>query len=189
MKNIFNDALKRKREINDNVTRTEKILAKVKLSIPTKWKKMYEKLVGYKEKHGHCMVPLRCTYDPKLNALGRWVGNQRFFYKKYKNGESNRITLQRINALDKIGFVWNLNDYRWQMKYKELVSHCAKTGCRFIPCKFDSNPGLAVWCSTQRNQWYRHKIGLPNTLSIDRMRALNKIGFVFEAKKQDTSDN
>lgn len=42
-------------------------------SYDEQWDKMFEKLRGYKEKHGNCLVPKRCKEDPKL---GTWVDTQ-----------------------------------------------------------------------------------------------------------------
>eukprot|EP00591_Stephanopyxis_turris_P004119 CAMPEP_0195512884 /NCGR_PEP_ID=MMETSP0794_2-20130614/4685_1 /TAXON_ID=515487 /ORGANISM="Stephanopyxis turris, Strain CCMP 815" /LENGTH=342 /DNA_ID=CAMNT_0040640763 /DNA_START=271 /DNA_END=1296 /DNA_ORIENTATION=+ len=186
-KHIFHDVLEWKRKTNDQIIQTEEMVAKVELSVPTQWNKMYEKLVNYKEQYGNCLVPLRCTNDPELNTLGRWVGNQRFFYKKYKSGKTHQITMQRISALDKLGFVWDLNDYRWESKYKQLVEHITKTANCLIPSIHDANPRLGVWCNTQINQWYRLKKGLPNTLSDYRITALNDVGFFDQFRKKSSA--
>jgi len=59
-------------------------------AIPEQWMKMYRRLVAYKKKHGHTMVPQGCKEDPKL---GMWAKNQRRRCK-----DKNRIDL--LNAID-----------------------------------------------------------------------------------------
>jgi hypothetical protein len=61
------------------------------------WNTQYEKLVEFKRKHGHCLVPQRFQEDV---ALGMWVSKQRQFHSK------NTIRLDRKVLLDEIGFAW-----------------------------------------------------------------------------------
>jgi hypothetical protein len=64
----------------------------------TTWQKHYEKLVEFKQKKGHCMVPKRYEAD---KSLGRWVGTQRTDHK------NNKMRPDRKRILDEIGFAWN----------------------------------------------------------------------------------
>jgi hypothetical protein len=66
---------------------------------PEGWDQQYEKLVEFKHKKGHCMVPHRYEQD---KFLGRWVNRQRTFHK------NNKMQPDREKLLDKIGFVWNV---------------------------------------------------------------------------------
>jgi hypothetical protein len=63
------------------------------------WNKQYEKLVAFKRKNGHCIVPKRNKEDA---SLGAWVGTQR------GNHAKNKIKPDRKVLLDEIGFVWKL---------------------------------------------------------------------------------
>jgi hypothetical protein len=63
------------------------------------WQVMYEKLKGYKEKHGDCNVPQNWGPDPKF---GRWVSRQR---EAFKDGS---LKNERKEQLDKVGFEWTL---------------------------------------------------------------------------------
>jgi len=171
-KNKRKEILKRNREDRDGNKQI------VELRAPGDWNTMYQRLIDYKEKYGNCLVPQRCTTEPEIKSLGKWVGNQRAYYKSFKKGKCKKITLQRIEALNKVGFVWSSYEYRWQLMYEELVTYCAERGNCFVPRKYDANRALGIWCKTQREQWHRRKKGLPNTLTCDRIKALNSIGFV-----------
>mmetsp|Transcript_13826 Transcript_13826/g.20174 ORF Transcript_13826/g.20174 Transcript_13826/m.20174 type:complete len:359 (-) Transcript_13826:97-1173(-) len=202
MKNLFDDVkrefetakqkvcdiIKYHREAEDQIKQSKKMAAKAELHKPERWKIMYRKLEEYKEKHGNCMVPHRSRTDLELDRLGRWVGNQRVSYKYYKNGKRSYITAQRIDELEKIGFVWSLKEYRWQVMYEHLVAYHKKKGNCFVPCKYDSNQELANWCRTQREQWHRYQKGLTNTLSADRIEALSVIGFISNIKNKNMFD-
>ena len=51
------------------------------------------------------------------DALGRWCQTQRGNYKKGK------LSKDRIQLLDHIGFSWNQLEVYWQNKYAELKKH------------------------------------------------------------------
>jgi hypothetical protein len=61
----------------------------------TAWDEMYQKLVRFKDAHGHCDVPTKWNVD---RQLGRWVATQRARKKTLKK--------ERIRRLDEIGFGW-----------------------------------------------------------------------------------
>jgi hypothetical protein len=62
-----------------------------------KWNKQYEKLVEFKQKNGHCLVPYKYQEDA---SFGNWVWWQR---GRHAN---NKILPYRKKLLDEIGFVW-----------------------------------------------------------------------------------
>ena len=62
-----------------------------------KWEKMFADLVAYRDKHGDCNVPLRWSENPRLAS---WVQRQRTCRTL------NTLAKDRIERLDKIGFVW-----------------------------------------------------------------------------------
>lgn len=63
-----------------------------------RWGKMYEKLIRFKKKHGHCQVPVRYEQDSKL---GRWVMTQRGDRRK------GILSEKRVEKLDKAGLKWD----------------------------------------------------------------------------------
>jgi hypothetical protein len=56
---------------------------------------MYEKLVDYQKREGHCRVPLNEA------VLGKWVSRQR---TRKANG---KMDPRREQLLNEIGFVWS----------------------------------------------------------------------------------
>ena len=49
-------------------------------------------------------MPLK---DAENKALGEWVNTQRAQYRKFKAGKHSQITIERVNELDAVGFVWH----------------------------------------------------------------------------------
>jgi nitrate reductase assembly molybdenum cofactor insertion protein NarJ len=75
-----------------------------------KWNMQYEKLVEFKRKKGHCIVPYMYKED---KSLGQWVLTQRRAHTKSK------LRPDRKELLDKIGFAWhagNVNNIAIQDK-------------------------------------------------------------------------
>jgi hypothetical protein len=70
---------------------------RVHTSAPSSWNQQYEKLVAFKRKNSHCIVPRSYQEDV---SLGMWVSNQRHFHVK------NKLRLHRKKLLDEIGFAW-----------------------------------------------------------------------------------
>ena len=66
------------------------------------WNSQYKKLVEFKEKNGHCIVPRRHEEDL---SLGRWVFTQRCCHNK------NKTRADRKDLLDELGFVWQPNTH------------------------------------------------------------------------------
>ena len=70
---------------------------------PKTWEEMYTELVSFKERMGHCNVPIHATHP---DLLARWVGHQRQEFKRFKYGHPHLIKLEQIDQLRKIGFSW-----------------------------------------------------------------------------------
>jgi len=67
------------------------------------WKDRLHELRAFQEENGHCNVPQKTG-----GRLGTWVGQQRFEYRKYKDGKKSIMTEERINALEELGFQWDV---------------------------------------------------------------------------------
>ena len=76
------------------------ILRRSKGFCDLKWNSMLQKLKDYKQENGHCNVPRSKGKLGKWVKLGQWVENQR--------SRAGKLSKERIDALNKIGFVWKL---------------------------------------------------------------------------------
>ena len=65
-------------------------------------------LKAFKELNKHCNIPKGYAENP---ALAKWVSNQRTAYKKFKKGKPSQITVERVKALNAMGFVWDRSVY------------------------------------------------------------------------------
>jgi hypothetical protein len=107
-----------------------KVKHKMKRYYDRQWDTMFDKLLKFKEENGSCLVPKR--YPPDIK-LGTWVHTQRIQYRKYLAGtactmeeqredaeeegsgkgeeeQHFRLTEDRRQRLDTVGFVWSARD-------------------------------------------------------------------------------
>ena len=177
------------------------------------WDNMFEKLVEYKNTHGDCLVPKRYKENPKL---GTWVDTQRVQFKKLhkmllSQGQGDpstqtkpvvvgRLTEDRIQRLQRLGFVWSLRD-DWQKHYEELKDFKQEHGHCNVPARYEKNRRLGIWVSAQRQQCKIIRQGLaaadPSTpdgkpkkivpLTNERIALLNELGFTWTIRSRDTT--
>ena len=130
------------------------------------WEDRFRELVAYKQRHGDCLVP--CGW--KNEQLHRWVVTQRMFKKK------GRLSADRTNRLNALGFVWDTLEQTWEKRFIELVAYKKKHGDCLVPQKW-INKQLAGWVNTQRVS--KRKATLPS----DKIKRLDAVGFVWDIRK------
>lgn len=164
-------------------------------TITGQWREQYEALKAYSETFGHCRVPYNYAPNPKL---ARWVSSQRVLYRKMqKSGNetiksnvrpSNVLTSERIEALEEIGFLFEVpRRQSWNTRFDQLCLYRALHGDCLVPIHYKEVPGLARWVRNQRSQ-YRHLLkGKPEKCSLtpERIAALKSIGFVWDTQRRD----
>jgi len=151
----------------------------------TKWQAMYEQLIEFREKYGHCLVPNRYREN---QALGAWVSTQRRQYKILVSGScaSTPMTPERASMLEAIGFVWATTDPRhvpWELRFRELCVFKKKYGTCLVPMGYKKNVKLANWVSTQRQEFKLLREGKTSRLTTERVKLLDSIGFIWEAHR------
>jgi superfamily II DNA or RNA helicase len=127
------------------------------------WEFWFGLLERFKALEGHCRVTKLFELDSF--KLGSWVGGQR----KAKD----RISPERKQRLDDIGFIWDPRAEAWEegfsnlLQFKEREGHCSvPTG--LIVDEFK----LGVWNKIQR--------ATKHSLSPERKQRLDEIGFVWD---------
>jgi hypothetical protein len=79
------------------------------------WRQQYEKLLEYKRKKGHCMVPQTKYKDDK--SLGVWVMHQR---ARHAN---NKMPPDRKELLDALDFVWKAGSLATRSSITNVRGH------------------------------------------------------------------
>jgi hypothetical protein len=137
----------------------------------TSWDGRFQQLLEFKKEHGHCTVP---TNDKTFMKLSGWVQHQRAEKKKKEKGFKSRLTDEREQRLDEIGFVWSIQDRVWNQRLNELREFKSQHGHVRVHTK---NGKLGNWVMIQRLQYGFKSKGEKSTLSDKRMEALNELGF------------
>mmetsp|Transcript_9742 Transcript_9742/g.19716 ORF Transcript_9742/g.19716 Transcript_9742/m.19716 type:complete len:867 (-) Transcript_9742:49-2649(-) len=160
--------------------------------VNTKWMEWYNKLKGFKEKHGHIIVgPTTKNYP----GLYNWIHGQRKEYVKYQKQEPNANMYEEwIKLLNDLGFDWapmskggNFSDMlkkrpssffegKWDSHYKDLCKFHEENGHCYVFRNGD-NTTLAGWVHCQRKQKKLLDDGKHSQLNQQRIELLNKIGF------------
>ena len=127
------------------------------------WERMFIVLNEYREKYGHCNVPLRCSENPEL---GHWVIRQRMSFT------TNKLSLDQKYRLESIGFDWDPLVAQWETLFFALCDYSEKHGHCIVP---KNHPVLGMWVGVQRRVYRQGK------LSKERRERLEAIGFDWDA--------
>eukprot|EP00980_Cylindrotheca_fusiformis_P005845 scaffold1228_cov119-Cylindrotheca_fusiformis.AAC.12 len=150
------------------------------------WQEQYQKLLYFKANHGHCSVPINYSQDI---ILARWVKRQRYQYKRKLEGKTCALDNVRIELLERLGFVWDSHANSWQEKYHRLAAYKRTHGDFNVRRSSQTNIQLLTWMKGQRRQYKLYTSGRPSTLTMERIQALNSLGFLWSAVRNGTTKN
>jgi hypothetical protein len=148
------------------------------------WDKHLTDLKKFKAKEGHCTAPLNHPDYPKL---GLWVKEQRRHYALIKQGKHSHMTEARARALDEIDFCWDTHEAVWGERLRELCAFKAEHGHCSVPMNYPKNPKLASWVHHQRRQYKKRNEGRECHITLNRIRALESIGFTWNPRDKTTT--
>ncbi len=102
-----------------------------------------------------------------------WILEQR------KANKKNKLSQERIDKLEQIGFIWDIKEMFWEEMFSKLLDYKNNYGNCNVPYQWPENYKLASWVSRQRNMKKKEK------LSEERIQRLEAIGFVWNTKAND----
>ena len=147
----------------------------------SQWRDLFRELCDYKVQNGHCLVPQRYSSNPKL---GRWVSKQRDQYRKNTEEKSTSMIAEQIRALNGIGFDWGISKSDlasiWNERLEQLREFKVQFGHCLVPQGHSANPKLVQWVSTQRRHYRLSQERKPSSMTTERIRELESIGFEWE---------
>ncbi len=130
------------------------------------WETMFGALVRYKNKYGHCNVPQTWPDNP---ALATWVNEQR------KRKRRNRLSVERMQRLEALGFTWEPLEGGWEGMFTALVEYKNKHGDCNVPVDWPENPALARWV-------YRQRKSKNKRMSPEQIQRLDDLGFAWDPR-------
>jgi superfamily II DNA or RNA helicase len=133
------------------------------------WMFCYGLLEMFVKEHGHCRVPQLYKTDDGY-GLGKWVSVQR--------GNRDKMSPERRERLDEIGFVWDPLETAWEEGYRHLTIYVKRTGhCRAPQKKMESGFPLGQWVSNLRAK--------KDKLAPERRQMLDELGFIWDSPESD----
>lgn len=152
---------------------------KTRKSHEERWNEMIEELKSFRKKYGHTEIPQEYEENPQL---GRWVMNQRTFYRMNQLGIYTTLSEDRIQQLEDLDFVWGVREKQWwamfgRLKdYQKLHGHVVIEGSDFV------NEDLRQWLNDQRHFYRSSTKG--HRLSKERIEALESLsGFRWSGRR------
>jgi superfamily II DNA or RNA helicase len=132
--------------------------------IESQWEEMFNILIEYKKKHGHCNATRHRTENKQL---ANWVKIQRRSYQK------ESLSDDQIKRLNNIDYVWNSIESQWEEMFDTLVDYKKNHGHCNVPHLWATNPQLGGWVAKQRTA------NKNKSLDKDQIKRLDDIGFVW----------
>ena len=133
------------------------------------WRQGIHKLRDYKSENGDMLVPQNYeTLDGF--KLGNWVATKRVAKSK------GTLCSDQIKELDDLGFVWDVYDHHFQQGIHKLRDYKSENGDMLVPQNYETLDGfkLGTWVANKR------KAKSNGTLSIDQIKELDDLGFVWD---------
>ena len=153
----------------DRIQQLEELGFEWHRSYHSHWQENFLMLEAFKKEHGHCRVP----QDYKANKkLGAWVNTQRVFYAK------NKLSRERIDKLEALGFAWDPFESDWQEMYSALESFWREHGHCRVPRGHEAFLKLRRWIMSQRYFYAKNKI------AEERIKKLESLGFEWSSSQK-----
>ncbi len=131
------------------------------------WNAMFLRLKNYKAKYESMRVTVK--RDKELKS---WIWSQRIMIKQ------GMLSLEKKKKLESIEFVLrNVRKNSWEKMYNELQQYMEKFG-KAQPVPKVKYPNLSQWINSQRQLYSK------GTLSKEKIKILNKIGFMWAFEQQ-----
>src|SRR5262245_25142757 len=132
-------------------------------TLETNWAEGLRYLTIYKQREGHCRVPL--NHMENGFRLGQWVDRQR------QRKDQETVPEARRQQLDELGFVWDPRETNWAEGFRCLTIYKQREGhCRVPATHKENGFRLGTWVIKQRQR--KHQGTLPEA----RRRQLDGLG-------------
>ena len=137
------------------------------------WNDGLDRLLSYKEKHGHTNVPTMYV-DETGFTLGRWLKRQQ---------DNPKLSTDKKRKLTEIGVSFAKAPDSWEVRYALAEAYFREHGNLNIPPKYTADGiWLAKWLNEQRQICIGNRKG--KKLSQEQIDRLNAIGMVWENRVQ-----
>ncbi|HEY1840169.1 MAG TPA: Helicase associated domain protein, partial [Mycobacterium sp.] len=148
----------------DKVNRLDSLKGWVWDRHDSRWEAGFQHLLEYEDENGHALISSLEVF--KGYPLGAWVAIQR------RDGRSGKLSEERRDRLDSVsGWVWGLEDERWEKYFRLLQEYIAVHGNPHVTQTYTTDDGvrLGAWVNAQRARYNQKR------LEPDRAERLAKL--------------
>ena len=149
---------------------------KVKTKNDIKWEEKFNLLKKYLDEFGE--FPIFSTVYKGVN-LGNWCDTQRQIYKGNRRGN---LTKDKIDKLNSINFIWDINNNYWNMYFDLLKKYLDEFGEFPTSSTVYKGVNLGNWCNIQRQIYKGNRNEKLTKDKIDKLNSINFIWDIFEDK-------
>ncbi|WP_329834144.1 helicase associated domain-containing protein [Streptomyces sp. BE133] len=155
----------------------DRLLAQVRLlmvrQVTSLWWEGYGHATTYREQHNHLDVPAEHVTDTG-HRLGRWILNARQHHRK------GWMPADRITALDRLGMIWDTDQYRFETVLTHARTYRAAHGHLAVPQAHRTDDGypLGIRINVLRRNYAKGR------LPQQRIDALDDLGMVWHTRDQ-----
>lgn len=128
------------------------------------------------------------SVDAEINSADEFYEQQEMADDDKNKGK--RLTPDRKQKLDELGFVWSLRTMRieshWDQMFRRLLAYKEQYGDCLVPSRYEADLKLAKWVETQRQESKKAIDGRSANprLTEERLRRLESIGFEWKVKQK-----
>ena len=145
------------------------------------WERYYQAAKNYYDEHGNLKVVVTDVTTDGIR-LGQWIANLRTYRKS--GIRSAYLTQERIQALDRIGMVWDVPDYLWEENYAAAMQYYREHGNLDMPNFYVTEDGLRLgaWIfklRALRKNGRGTKVGAE--LTQEQIDRLDDIGMIWDS--------
>ena len=108
------------------------------LKTDRRFEKGMEALVQYKKENNTMLIPVNYI-TPDGYQLGKWASRQRSLKRK------NKLASDRVQHLNKYGFIWDYTEYYWNRMYEEMKRYYQRYGNLEMPVNYTTPTGEKLW--------------------------------------------
>lgn len=128
------------------------------------WESRFEELRNFVAANGHAIVPKQLLGVDK--SFYEWASRQRKLYRQCK------LSSDRIHRLNELGFVWDLDGYRWEQGFENLRRFQKENSHVLVPYNFRCADGTVL------DRWLKRQVNRANKGRITReqIEKLKSIG-------------
>ncbi len=149
------------------------------------WERYFAEAKKYYEEHGNLNTNVNDVTDSGIR-LGAWICQLRTYRKS--GIQKSYLTEERIQALSKIGMIWDVPDYLWEENFVECLQYYREHGNLDIPNAYISPKGLKIGGWIRRQRLLRKGKTSGAKLTEEQIARLDGIGMVWKTKPEQQWD-